>query len=145
MRVATKRFIIPPESDTHNMQLQDLGKQPRPKRPAHGREGKAIKIKANHFKVACRLVSAAHYDVTITGLRGRRGPETEEAPAEEEGGPPRRSRRPDAPTRPLPPEVCRCAEPCFAEVLAFWDLSDCLSAAFCRLPGQVGAICTRLS
>ena len=93
------------------MHLQELGLRTRPKRAGFGRDGKAIKIKANHFRVACSLLSAAHYDVTITGMRGRRGDRAAEDEEGEggggDGGRPR-GRRPDAPTRPLPPEVCRC-------------------------------------
>lgn len=87
---------------------QEIGLAARPKRSGFGTAGRPIKIKANHFKVACALLSSAHYDVTITGLRGRRSPvEGEEEEAAPADGPPRRGRRADAPTRPLPPEVCR--------------------------------------
>ncbi|KAK9811199.1 hypothetical protein WJX73_009529 [Symbiochloris irregularis] len=80
--------------------VRKLGLQPRPKRPGLGRAGRAIKIRANHFAVACTLVSANHYDVTITGLRGKRdgGEEQSEAPVRQ---------RPSAPTRPLPAKVGR--------------------------------------
>ena len=55
--------------------------------------------------MACALRSAWHYDVTITGAGGARaGGDDEDAPPER----PARGGRAGAPTRPLPPEVCRC-------------------------------------
>lgn len=76
--------------------MQALADCPRPTRQGFGRAGRAITVKANHFPVACALLRAAHYDVTITGTRGARGG------AEGSSGDPTAP-----PLRPLPPRVCR--------------------------------------
>ena len=48
---------------------QSKGKEPRPSRKGFGKAGKALKVKVNHYAVACALRSAWHYDVTFSAVR----------------------------------------------------------------------------
>lgn len=45
--------------------LQAITLMSRPMRPGKVTQGKAIKIRANHFKVECKLPEAQHWDVEI--------------------------------------------------------------------------------